>query len=78
MAALSMRDRRDVSNFIRTFTGRHAYIIDYLMEKVLQRQPPEMQTFLLCTAGLEIDFRLGVIESLTYPDATWGELIHAL
>ncbi len=42
MAALSMRDRRDVSNFIRTFTGSHAYIIDYLMEEVLQRQPPAL------------------------------------
>ena len=53
MAAFSTRDRRDVSNFICTFPGSHACIIDYLMEEVLQPQPPEMQTFLLYIAILD-------------------------
>jgi LuxR family maltose regulon positive regulatory protein len=53
LAALSMQGRHDLSNFIRAFTGSHAYIVDYLTEEVLQRQPESVQTFLLQTAILE-------------------------
>ncbi|MFN8491199.1 MAG: LuxR C-terminal-related transcriptional regulator [Caldilineaceae bacterium] len=53
LAALSMTERVDVQNFIQAFTGSHTYIVDYLGEEVLQRQPPEIQQFLLHTAILE-------------------------
>jgi LuxR family maltose regulon positive regulatory protein len=53
LAALSMQGRDDVGNFIRSFTGNHAYIIDYLAEEVLQRQPAEVQSFLLQTSILD-------------------------
>lgn len=53
LAALSMTERADVQNFIQAFTGSHTYIVDYLGEEVLQRQPPEIQQFLLYTAILE-------------------------
>jgi LuxR family transcriptional regulator, maltose regulon positive regulatory protein len=52
MAALSMRDREDVSVFIREFSGTNRYILDYLLEEVLAREPEEVQAFLLQTAFL--------------------------
>src|SRR5262245_32528502 len=39
LAALSMQGRSDVAGFIKAFTGSHVYIVDYLAEEVLQRQP---------------------------------------
>jgi LuxR family maltose regulon positive regulatory protein len=53
MAALSMRGITDVSGFVRSFTGSNRYILDYLFEEVLNRQPPELQDFLLRTSILE-------------------------
>lgn len=53
MAALSMRDREDVSGFIQGFSGTNRYIMDYLLEEVLASQPPEVQRFLLHTSILE-------------------------
>ncbi len=52
LAALSMHDRDDVGGFIRSFTGSHAYIVDYLAEEVVQRQSAEIQAFLLQTSIL--------------------------
>jgi LuxR family transcriptional regulator, maltose regulon positive regulatory protein len=53
LAALSMQGRDDVGSFIRSFTGSHAYIIDYLAEEVVQRQTAEVQTFLFKTSILD-------------------------
>ncbi len=53
MAALSMRNREDVTGFIEGFSGTHRYILDYLLEEVLTGQPPEVQRFLLRTSILE-------------------------
>ncbi|HEU4322716.1 MAG TPA: LuxR C-terminal-related transcriptional regulator [Roseiflexaceae bacterium] len=53
LAALSMQGHRDVSNFIRAFAGNHRYIVDYLVEEVLQRQPEAVRSFLLQTAILD-------------------------
>jgi len=53
MAALSMRDRKDVFGFIEGFSGTNRYILDYLLEEVLASQSPESQRFLLCTSILE-------------------------
>jgi LuxR family maltose regulon positive regulatory protein len=52
MAAVSMRGQEDVAGFIRAFTGSDRYILDYLVEEVLQRQPASIQTFLLQTSIL--------------------------
>ncbi|MCB0153614.1 MAG: tetratricopeptide repeat protein, partial [Anaerolineae bacterium] len=52
LAALSMRDRHDVSAFIASFSGSHRYVIDYLAEEVLNRQTPAIQQFLLQTSIL--------------------------
>jgi LuxR family maltose regulon positive regulatory protein len=52
LAALSMRGREDVAGFIAGFAGDDRYIVDYLVEEVLQRQPDDVRTFLLQTAIL--------------------------
>lgn len=53
LAALSMRGCPDLSAFIRSFAGDHRYIVDYLVEEVLQRQPEEIRSFLLQTSILD-------------------------
>lgn len=52
MAALSMKNRDDVDVFVTSFTGSHHFIMDYLVEEVLNQQPVEVQEFLLQTAVL--------------------------
>jgi LuxR family maltose regulon positive regulatory protein len=52
MAALSLRGREDVQEFIKAFTGSNRYVFDYLVEEVLGRQPAEVQEFLLRTSIL--------------------------
>ena len=53
MAALSMQGRTDVSGFIQAFSGSHRYILDYLAEEALNRQPAEVQQFLSWTSILD-------------------------
>lgn len=53
MAALSMQGQSDTDGFIQAFTGSHRFVLDYLVEEVLQRQPAAVRSFLLQTAILE-------------------------
>jgi LuxR family maltose regulon positive regulatory protein len=53
MAALAMRDHADIPGFIAAFAGSNRYVLDYLAEEVLARQPEELQTFLLETSILD-------------------------
>jgi len=52
LAALSMQEHQDVESFIQSFTGSHHFVMDYLMEEVLQQQPGIVQKFLLHTSIL--------------------------
>jgi LuxR family maltose regulon positive regulatory protein len=52
LAALSMQGRDDVASFIAGFAGDDRYIVDYLVEEVLRRQPDHVRTFLLQTSIL--------------------------
>ena len=52
LAALSMRGRDDIAGFIAGFAGDDRYIVDYLAEEVLQRQPGPVARFLLETSIL--------------------------
>jgi len=52
LAALSMQGRDDVAGFIASFSGDDRYIVDYLAEEVLQRQPEALRDFLLQTSIL--------------------------
>ncbi len=53
LAALSMRGQPDITGFVAAFTGSHRYILDYLTEEVLERQPRQVRIFLLETSVLE-------------------------
>lgn len=53
LAALSMRGREDAAGFIRAFAGDNRYVVDYLVEEVLQRQPDHVRAFLLQTSILD-------------------------
>ncbi len=53
MAAISMRGRTDASAFVTAFAGSHRFVFDYLLEQVLNRQPPQVRDFLLKTSILE-------------------------
>jgi LuxR family transcriptional regulator, maltose regulon positive regulatory protein len=51
LAALSMRNRKDLTGFIRAFSGSHRDVLDFLTEEVLERQSERMRSFLLKTSG---------------------------
>src|SRR6266568_3805647 len=53
LAAISMQGQQDAASFIRSFTGSHHFVLDYLVEEVLGQQPESIQTFLLRTSILD-------------------------
>lgn len=55
LVALSLLGFDDAARHqvVSAFTGSQRYILDYLMEEVLQRQPEEVRTFLLQTSVLD-------------------------
>ncbi len=53
LAALSMQGRDDAASFVATFAGDDRYVVDYLVDEVLDRQPDDVREFLLRTAILE-------------------------
>ena len=53
LAALSMQGQKDTAGFVKAFTGSHHFVLDYLMEEVLDRQSPRIQAFLLRTSILD-------------------------
>src|SRR5918999_1275584 len=53
LAALCMQDRKDVSSFIKAFSGSYRDVLDYLAEEVLARQPERVRDFMLQTSILD-------------------------
>jgi LuxR family maltose regulon positive regulatory protein len=53
LAALSMQGREDLPGFIAAFTGSNRYVLDYLAEEILRKQPESVQSFLLETSVLD-------------------------
>ncbi len=53
LAALSLRGHADLHGFLQGFAGSHRYVLDYLIEEVLHRQPAAVQAFLLDTSILD-------------------------
>jgi LuxR family maltose regulon positive regulatory protein len=53
MAALSLQGREDVRKFVDAFTGSHRFVMDYLTDEVLDRQPQDVRDFLLGTSILD-------------------------
>jgi LuxR family maltose regulon positive regulatory protein len=58
MAAISVRERerrqgaQGVSGFVKAFSASNRFVLDYLVEEVLDHQPPELLDFLLKTSIL--------------------------
>ena len=78
LAALSLQGHPDAPSFIKSFTGSHHFILDYLVEEVLQQQSVEIQNFLLNTSILD---RLcgGLCEAVLPAMATSGQaMLHLL
>lgn len=55
MAAVSLQGREvsNIASFVQAFAGSNRFILDYLLEEVLQRQSEDVQTFLLQTSILD-------------------------
>ena len=53
LAALSILGRADKEGFIAAYRGSQRYLVEYLMEEVVNRQPEAVQSFLLLTSILE-------------------------
>lgn len=71
LAALSARTHAgaadgsgDVAGFVQAFSGSHRFVLDYLVEEVLSRQPDEVRAFLLDTSVLD-ELTGGLCDALT-------------
>ncbi len=64
LAAISLREVEDRSEFVNQFAGDDRYVADYLVGEVLQRRSPETQRFLLETSILE-RFNADLCEAVT-------------
>jgi LuxR family maltose regulon positive regulatory protein len=53
LAALSLQGHADPAGFVAAFSGSHRYVLDYLAEEVLERQPEQLHGFLLETSVLD-------------------------
>jgi LuxR family maltose regulon positive regulatory protein len=53
LAALSLQSHVDAHSFVKSFTGSHRLVLDYLVEEVINQQPEQIQSFLLRTSILD-------------------------
>jgi len=53
LAGLALQGRADPAGFIETFAGTNRYVLDYLVDEVLQLQSEDVQAFLGQTAILD-------------------------
>ncbi len=53
LAALSAKGHQDIPHYLKGFSGTNRYVIDYLMDEVMQGLTEEIRTFLLQTSILE-------------------------
>jgi LuxR family transcriptional regulator, maltose regulon positive regulatory protein len=64
MAALSVQGRSDVDTFISAFAGTDRYVLDYLVEEVLNRQSPDLKHAMLQLSILD-SFNTALVEAVT-------------
>ncbi len=67
LAAISLQDSDDATSRIQSFTGSNRFVLDYLIEEVLDQQPEEIQSFLLKTSILD-KFNNSLCNSVTGQD----------
>ncbi|MEA3337947.1 MAG: LuxR C-terminal-related transcriptional regulator [Chloroflexota bacterium] len=53
LASLAFQGRGDDAGFLKTYGGTHQYVMGYLTDEVLARQPETVQSFLLRTSILD-------------------------
>lgn len=53
LAALSLRGRADAASFIASFAGDDRFVMDYLVDEVLNQQSAALRRFLLATSVLD-------------------------
>jgi LuxR family maltose regulon positive regulatory protein len=53
LLGLSLPEQVDPLTLLQQISGEQRYILDYLTQVVVYKQPPEVQMFLLCTSILE-------------------------
>ena len=53
LTALSLQGKANIGDFVSSMQGDNRYIVDYLIEEVLQQQSQEFRDFLLCTSVLD-------------------------
>lgn len=68
LAAISLQGHGDATGFIKSFSGSHRFVLDYLLEEVLQRQSESVQRFLTRTSIL--DRMCGSLCDAVVPDTT--------
>jgi LuxR family maltose regulon positive regulatory protein len=54
LAGLSLASRDDVEDFVAAFSGTNRFVLDFLSEEVLERQPADVRDFLVTTSALEV------------------------
>ncbi len=54
LAVLSLQNHNDPASFINDFSGSNLYIMEYLIDEVLNKQNNHIKNFLICTSILEI------------------------
>jgi LuxR family maltose regulon positive regulatory protein len=67
LAAISLRGKQDSSELIKSFSGSHRLVLDYLIDEVLEQQGASVQSFLMQTAVLE-RFNGSLCDALTGQD----------
>lgn len=75
LAALSMQGQSNNHQFIENLAGSNRFISDYLVEEVLEKQPPALQEFLLKTSILE-QLNAGICNDLLGRDDSQAVLVH--
>ena len=50
---ISLQGKESTTKLIKSFSGSHRLVLDYLIEEVLDQQSEDIQTFLLCTSILD-------------------------
>jgi LuxR family maltose regulon positive regulatory protein len=53
LAVLALQDQPDSISFVESLRGSYRYVMEYLLDEILSRQPPLVQAFLLQTSLLD-------------------------
>lgn len=53
LASISIGEDNDADRLLQSFAGNHHFVLDYLAEEVLERQPAAVQSFLLQTSLID-------------------------